>query len=246
MALVSRTTFGDTCLEDMGIVVEYVHDDPPAARVETEEAPGMDGVMAYGSTLAEREITLDCRALLERWDDFDRLMEQLALLVGRSGRLETRRHPGESYEAYLTAIQEGERLGGTGIGSFTMTFMAPDPERTLSTRSVTVQTGMTAQVIVGGTRGTSVSVVSDAAYRSSSSMVWGVRFDEGVFVHVRTGSDDARRVSIDCDTRTVTVNGETAMLTLDSDWPELGPGAHTIRIDQGYGDATVTWTERSI
>ena len=36
------------------------------------------------------------------------------------------------------------------------------------------------------------------------------------------------------------------MITLDSDWPVLSPGPHTVRMDEGTGTATLTWQERSL
>lgn len=240
------TKFGDVCLEELGIVVEYVHDDPPEARVDTTEVPGMDGVMATGSTLAERTITLDCRAFESEWGDFDSLMERLALLVGKCRELEVRSHPGEAYTAYLTSIAEGEREGGRGIGSFTMTFMAPDPTRRGRVRRASVQPGEGVHVVIGGTCVTNASVSVSGAVRDPESLVWGMRFDEDEFVHVALSSDTPRDIEIDCEERTVSVDGENVMLTLDSDWIWLEPGIHTARMDQGTGDAVITWTERSL
>lgn len=78
--------------------------------------------------------------------------------------------------------------------------------------------------------------------------VWGVRLDDQDFVHVALPTADSD-VVIDCQERTVTVNGVTALLTLDSDWLSISPGIsnpHTFTLDEGAGDATIEWRQRWI
>ena len=245
----SRTVVGDLCLEDYGIVVERVHDDPPAARAETTDVPGRDGTVLRAITYEARKITLECRVFDERWNDFERTLDHLAYHGLNHGLLEVsvRTHPGESYSAYLEDISQGDRIGGTGIGYVEMSFVAPDPYRHSELMEVTVPSnGDSVTFHVGGTYTAQVSVSAASAVRSSGSKVWGVRFDEGTFMHVATGSSSSRSVAINCVDRSVVVNNGTAMVTLDSDWPELWPGEHTARIDEGSGAATLMWRERSI
>ena len=244
----SKTIVGDLCLEDMGIVVERVHDDPPAARPETVDVPGRDGTILKAMTYEPRKITLECRAFGRRWADFDRIVDEIAAHAMTHGLVDVsvRSHPGETYRAYLESISPGDRVGGTGIGYFELAFTAPDPYRRGREHKVTVPSGGSVQLRVGGTAPAVVSLYAHSAVRSTGSTVWGVRFDEGEFLHVATGSEYARTVDIDCDSRTVKVGGGTAMLTIDSDWPTLAPGRHTVRMDEGAGVATLTWVERSI
>lgn len=244
----SKTIVGDLCLEDMGIVVERVHDDPPSARPETVDVPGLDGHAVRAVGYEPRSITLECRVFGERWRDFDRVIDEIAAHAMNHGTVElsVRTHPGETYDAYLTSITQGDRVGGTGIGYMELAFTAPDPYRRGRKQVVTVPSGGSVQFNVGGTAPAQVNIRSAVAVRSSGSTVWGIRFDEGEFVHIPTGSSSSRVVAVDCEKRTATVGSATAMLTLDSDWPELAPGRHVARMDEGTGMATLTWVERSI
>ena len=248
MGPTSRTFVGDLCLEDMGIVVERIHDMPPIARVETTDVAGRDGTVLNGLTYEPRTITLECRVFRDRWHEFDRIVDELAghLMTGEEVYLSTRNHPGEHYMAYLESITEGDReYGGSGIGYLELSFVASDPWRTGVSREVTVPSGGSVTFHVGGTKPASVLLSSDAATRNQASLVWGVRFDENDFLHVATGSGSSVSVSIDSRTRRVSVSGATSMVTLDSDWPELAPGTHVARMDEGTGAATLAWTERS-
>ena len=248
----SRTIVGDLCLEDMGIVVERVHDDPPEARPTTVDVPGRNGSVLRELTYGPRDITLECRVFAPKWHDFDRVIDDIsaALMDGQEHELHVRTHPGEHYMAYLSSVTQGDRIGGTGIGYMELAFVASDPWRYGRQESVTVPSGGSATFLVGGTAPARVSVRTSYAVRDNSSTVWGVRFDEGDFMHVRTGSSSHRRVVIDSSTRSVTVAGVASMLTFDSDWITLSPGRHTVRMDEGTlyggGSCTVRWRERSI
>ena len=248
----SRTLVGDLCLEDMGIVVERVHDDPPEARPNTIDVPGRDGEVLRELTYGPRDITLECRVFAPKWSDFDRVIDEIsaALMDGQEHLLSVRTHPGEHYMAYLSSVMQDERIGGTGIGYLELAFVASDPWRYGREGSVTVPSGGAATFLVGGTAPAKVSVRTSYAVRSSGSSVWGVRFDEGDFMHVATGSSSYRRVVINGETRSVSVAGITSMLTLDSDWVTLAPGRHTVRMDEGTlysgGTCTVRWQERSV
>ena len=115
-----------------------------------------------------------------------------------------------------------------------------------TTRTVTVPSGGTASVTVGGTYPTRPSVVCESAVRNSSSLVWGLKLDDQKFVHVMTGSSSSRRVEFDCEARVCKVSNSLTLPTLDSDWLELTPGSHTLKNDQGSGSCVVTFTERHL
>lgn len=243
----SRTIVGKLCLEDMGIVVERVHDDPPANRPEASDVPGRHGQVLRGLTLEPRTITLECRAFRKRWEDFERLKDELApLLVEEELFVSVRTHPGEHYLAHLDSITEGDRIGGTGIGYLELAFTADDPIRYGARKTAAIASAGSTTVLVGGNMPAIVSLSSDAAVRGGNSTVWGIRADEADFMHVATGADTAKAVVIDGITRSVTVAGETKMLTLDSNWLTLKPGGHAVRMDEGTGAATLSWQERSV
>ena len=99
-------------------------------------------------------------------------------------------------------------------------------------------------VMVGGTAPARMVITSKDATRDSSTGLWGVRLDDGDYARVEIPVSAPSSVTIDCTTRTATVNGAPALLTLDSDWLEMAPGRHVIRLDEGWGTADVSWRER--
>lgn len=242
----SRTVIGSMCLEDMGIVVERVHDVLPEVRATTTDVPGRRGSMLSDTTLGPRPITLECRGFRDNWQDFEKLKDELSAVLHRGGpfALYLRNHPDEYYIARFVSMDEGDRIGGTGIGYLELHFVADDPLRYGPIKSVSVGTS-DATFYVEGSAPASVQISSTNAVRSSSSQVWGVRFDDQDFVHVGISASSATPVAIDCDERSALVNQATTLVTLDSTWPDLMPGVHTAKIDQGSGTATVTWQERS-
>lgn len=147
---------------------------------------------------------------------------------------------------YYMAIPDGaldlERAfdGETAQITFTLT----DPIAYSSTETtVTVPSGGSVTFTVGGTASAKPRLQATAV-RNSTSLVWGVKLDNADFVHVATGSSSGRVTVIDCDTRTVTVSSNPAILTLDSDWLEFSPGSHTLIMDNGTGACTVKYRER--
>lgn len=107
------------------------------------------------------------------------------------------------------------------------------------THSATVPSGGSVAIVVGGTYPTMPRISA----ASATGTTWGVRVDGASYLHVPKSSA-AQSVEADCEHRVCLVGGLVTLPTLDSDWLELEPGAHTIANDVGSGAATVTWTER--
>lgn len=123
-----------------------------------------------------------------------------------------------------------------------ITFLIADPIAYGVDNSVTVPSGSQASIGVGGTHEThprvAGTVTGDVTYG-----IWGLRLDDGDFIHVEVGTSPVP-ITIDCETRTVVANGEVVLPTLDSDWLSLTCGRHVLANDVGSGTCTVTWTER--
>ena len=124
-----------------------------------------------------------------------------------------------------------------------LSFKITEPAAYGKRRSVTVPSGGVVEVVVGGTYPTGMSIEGTVT-RDATSKVWGIRLDEGDFIHLDTGYDSARSVEIDTDGRTAKVSGSATLPTMDSDWLRLEVGKHTLRNDEGTGDVTVSWIER--
>jgi predicted phage tail component-like protein len=148
-------------------------------------------------------------------------------------------------ERYYMAVPEGgidlRRAIAAEYGQLVFTIV--EPAAYGAEKSVTVPSGGSVSFVVGGTYPTRPTVTASAV-RNSSSQVWGLRLDEGDFVHIATGSASARAIVLDNAARTLSVAGSAAIPTLDSDWLEFAPGPHTLRMDNGTGAATVKWIER--
>lgn len=147
---------------------------------------------------------------------------------------------------YFMAVPDGgiETTRGVDGEIARLTFKMVDPIAYGNEITVTVPSGGSVTFNVDGTAAAKPTITASAAIRNSSAFVWGLRLDDGDFVHVATGSASARSVAIDCDERTCIVNNSVKVPTLDSDWLELTPGVHTLRMDYGTGTATVTYRER--
>lgn len=211
-------------------------------RAELASVSGRDYDVHVGSTLGngrvEFTVALPGRDPAERRDLFSRLASWLRVDGPRRLVLPDRpdRHclavPDSSIE--LTGYIDGEtaRIGFATVSPWHGT-----------QRTVTVPSGGSATFRVEGTYPATCTLAAASAVRSGSSGVWGVRLDEGDYVRVELTSG-SHAVSIDCADRICKVDGAVDMLTLSSDWLELEPGGHTVRMDQGTGAATLTYVER--
>lgn len=146
---------------------------------------------------------------------------------------------------YYMAIPDGdheviETLNAVGVRA---SFTARDPFLYGAEQTVTVPSGGSVTFAVNCTCPT-FPVITAEAERDASSLVWGLRLDDGDFLHVKTGRDAPTPIVADCAERTLSVNGSAALPTLQSDWLKLGKGIHTLEMEHGSGAATVKFTER--
>lgn len=219
----------------------------PQARVVTETVPGMDGEIVVEQTIGPRYVSFRLWAFSM---DHARLYEDMAdiatLLL-------------ESKELVLSISDEGGRIRNVVLdgeldfdeyeerGSMPITLKQPDPYCDLhESYTALVPSGSLVDIVTYG-HVTAFTITADEAYSDVSSNVWGLRFDEGDFLHVELpNSESSHSIEIDCDERIVLVDGVASMATLDSDWPDLQVGVHTVRMDQGTGDASITWRKRCL
>ena len=244
--MMEKSYFDGRSFEDLGIVVERVHDDLPAMREEMEQKPGGHGSHVNSLTLEPREIPLECRYLGDRWADFDSIKDELAAwLVTRDDRvLQLRNHPGQHYLAHYKSLTEGERWGGTGVGGFEVAFTASDPIRFGEERSFVLK-GDEGQkwIEVGGTERADMTISTIGVRRGSSDGTWGITVG-GSTLRVAITSGGFHKVSFDCSTHRATIDEKVTGVTLDSEWPDFAPGRWRCEIDNGMGTATFSWVQR--
>jgi len=242
------SSYGDYCFEERDIIVERIHDDLPELKADVFDRVGGDGSVLRSAHLGERKIVLECRAYRTRWREFDKVKDEMAQLLMLDGEhvLSLRNHFGEYYLARLVAFSEDDRIGGTGIGQFTLTFTAYDPIRFGSKQIATVPSGGSVDIDVSGSYPTTFTVNTNVATRDSTTQLWGLRFDDGDFLYVKIPTNGTTPVSMDSYTRQVSVANQPSIVTLESNWPFLKAGTHTVSMAMGTGPATIEWQERNV
>lgn len=129
----------------------------------------------------------------------------------------------------------------------TVEFLQPDPLCYGETRTLTIPASGTLAFTTGHPH-CDMRIETQAAVRRASDSRYGFSFDGGAHeLYVVLPRAASVPVTIDCVAGTATVDGSPALTTLDSDWPELGAGQHTVVMDAsgtGVGPATLTITER--
>ena len=211
----------------------------PAITRDLVTVPGRDGAVLRGTQLGTRTIVLKARInagsrepadITSAWAEIAPLLyarEPRALDIG----------DGRYYMAVLTGASPIEFHAY--YGSVELTFECPDAYG----HGARLEAQIPGSLFSGGNCPSAPVIRCENAVRNSSSGLWGVRIDDGDYIRVAMGGG-AHSVVIDCEHRTVTLDGSTAMITLESDWLEVEPGAHTVAIDQGSGSGTIEWTEK--
>ena len=218
----------------------------PSLRIETEQVPGRDGEIPVSIELDVLRIIAHCTLRRRYYHRWDRVRMELAAAFTKLGEhMLTLPDEPDLYRMATASLTDNVQMPLEPPVEFSVEFVCHDPVAYGDVHSVTVPSGGSVEFEVGGMfPAVGIGVVAASAVRNSSSGVWGVRFDEGDFMHVALPSISSRRVEIDADDRTVKVANATDMITLDSSWPKLEPGTHVARMDQGTGAATLTWIER--
>lgn len=232
-----KSYFDGTAFEDMGIVVERIHDDLPEMREEMEPKPGNHGSYVNSLTLGPRTITLECRALMDRWEDFDALKDEIAtwLVTTEDRPLVLRNHPDQHYMAHYASFSEGDRVGGTGVGGFEVSFTASDPIRYGEDRAYVLKSS--GSFDVGGTEPPDMRMSVKGV---SGGDRWTLTANgTKLSVAVPGGGSE---IDIDCATRDVFSGSDRLGVTLDSDWPDFSPGQW--RCSASSGTVTFSWTQR--
>lgn len=217
----------------------------PSLRIETEQVPGRNGEIPVSMGLETLTVTAHCTLRRRYYYEWERVRMELAVAFAKMGErvLTLPDEPG-LYRMATASLTANVTTPLEPPITFDVEFVCHDPVAYGVEHSVTIPSGGSVQFAVDGTLPVGVRIVAESAVRDSSTGLWGVRFDEGSFLHVALASNTARKIEIDTPSRTVKVANATDMVTLDSTWPTLEPGTHVARMDQGTGAATLIWIER--
>jgi predicted phage tail component-like protein len=213
----------------------------PTPRVVTEEVPARDGVVERGVTLDPPPVSITVITRNDGRTETAKRRELASIFAVREPKV--LRFGGDGGLYYKVVPSSLDWTEFTTAGRLVVEFIVPEVAMYGELKTATIPSGGQVSITVGGTYPAQPKI-SGTVTRSPASEVWGVRIDNGDFVHVDTGSNASRPIVIDGEARTVKVAGVTKLPTLDSDWFELEVGSHTIRNDQGSGATTLTWIER--
>lgn len=234
-------TFDGNVLSDKYRVL--VRRELPFQTARDESAPGRDGTHVRGAEYTPQAVTLVF--VLGPCGNVEMMRRIRGLMADLDVREPKRLELGEDGGLWCMAMPSGKREWKRHVStcSVEVPFIVEDAALYGRSMSVTVPSGGSVEFNVNGTYQTAPAITANAV-RDASSNVWGLRLDDGDFVHVETGTASAALTKIDCGERTVNVAGAVKVPTLDSDWLELAPGHHRLAMDNGTGAATVTWIER--
>lgn len=222
--------------DGMPYVLDYIERPlMPEATVTTTEVSGRDGA-AFGSLSygpASVRLALHFEAASPR--ELSAMRARLAAwLHVDSPRVLTLSDEPDTYRlAVPTGTTEVEEWA-CGL-SVNVDFTCPDPRRYMQERSQPLSDGSSV-VYVEGT-----APVRPVISLAGASGDVRLTLDDGAFLLVKAGGTAADLV-LDNDRRVATLAGARVAPTVESDWFELSPGEHVIRVTSGtVASGTVTW-----
>ena len=218
----------------------------PASRVEVQTVPGRRGDVVMDRTMGGRVVSFRLWAFSRDHARLLRDATDLATWIFESDELALSISDEDGRVRVVVPDGELDFDEYEEHGSILVSLRQPDPYCDIGDeRTAVVPSGGSTTMLVRHPY-PSIRVVATSAVRNSTSNVWGIRFDDGDFLHVPLPTSTAQSVEIDCARRMVKVAGSTSMVTLDSDWPSLVSGTHAVAMDQGTGAATIIWQERCL
>ena len=230
--------YNGTDLTDGYIVSNVVR---PLIMREPEllDVPGMDGAVLGLADLQPATVTMDITVPGDPATREPHLRALAALLYSGPAALEF-----EDEGHTLTAVASAPTINRYPDAAVLedVTFTAADPVMRGKSKTATMASS-SESILVGGNYPTKPTITCASATNSGGG-VWGIRIDGGPVAYVELSAAGVS-VEIDSEARTVTDAGNTALLTLASDWPVLAPGSHTVTLE-GTGYPTIAWTERWI
>lgn len=214
--------------------------------VKTQNIAGRDGVMLTGVQLQPITITMQINALHDTKAERIAALDMLAgwLDVDEPKQLSFSFDDGKYYLAVPSKIGNRKRWKSADA-LLSVSFYCPDPVRYGESHTVSVSSGGSSTINVGGTYPTVLDIDASAAKRDSSTQYWGASLDSQKTIKVSTGSASGVTLDIDTAKRDVKVAGALVLPTLDSDWfDKVNPGSHVVSSVLGTGAFTVSWVDR--
>lgn len=235
--MIDVMTFGGKPISDAFQVID-VQRSMAGIDIKKASVSGMDGMILDRATLSSP--TVEVKLLVKNADvgeRRERVRELSSMLLTKEPSKLAFASDGGLY--YKRAIVNGVPKVDEAITSMLVTVTFAVSEAAMYGKHVKRSMSGTTSVKVSGTYPTAVYMSGTA---TPNSGIWGVRVDNGDFVHLELSG--SRQVIIDSAERVCKVAGATSQITLDSDWIELEAGTHSFAFDNGSGSMTLEWDER--
>lgn len=237
--------FDGHCITDDFYVSNLVMQ-TPSRNVRTQKIAGRDGVALTGVELQPITIKMQITALHDTKADRIAALDALTgwLDVDEPKQLRFSFDDGKYYMAVPSKIGNRKRWFSADA-LLDVSFYCLDPVRYGESHTVSVSSGGSSTINVGGTYPTVIDIDASAAKRDSSTQYWGVSLDSQKTIKVNTGSASGVTLDIDTAKRDVKAAGALVLPTLDSDWFDMvNPGSHVVSSVLGTGAFTVSWVDR--
>lgn len=151
-------------------------------------------------------------------------------------------------DRYYAAVPQGalELQRGFDAEYAKLTFTLTDPIAFSNTLSSATSTDGVADMTIGGTAPTYITVTANSAIPDGNNL-WGVSRYSNVFTGMAAdigASTTGRKVVINSEQRSFAVAGSLKFMTLSSEWTMLEPGTRQLYRTYGTGEFTVQWRDR--
>ena len=206
------------------------------------ELGGRDGAAVRSTRLAPKSIAFQATAI-------GNAQERAAALSTLAGWLNVSEPrplylpdtPDRYYMALpYNAQQEARYIDGSKTH---VEFIAVEPAAYGEEQTATLPSGGSVTIEIGGNY-PAFLYGNGSVKRDTTSGFYTITTEAGEFLEIPTGNNNARAVAFDCEARTLTVAGATTLPSVNSDWLQLAPGAHTLTNSAGENDLTIKWRER--
>lgn len=229
-------SFGGHDFADMLLVSGISRSIAPGRRIETVEAPGMDGAHVRVAGLEPLEISLTCRIARMDAEGMAFARRRLAeLLCGDEPRdLVLPDEPDKRMKAVYQGGGELSRLFAWPEAE--LSFLCPDPVAYGRRRSASVDGS--ADIVVGGTHPARPVVTA----RPPKAAYWQItNVGTGEFVRVDAPFTGSQTLVVDMALQRCTVNGIDARPAVESDFFSIS-GRASLAVSGGA--ASIEWDER--
>lgn len=214
----------------------------PTAIADTVEVSGADGVTYLGSRLDALKVGFTVVLPSSTEEQRRELVHDLASKLYRTElkRLEFSSDNGRYYLAVLDGTPDYQEFVRTG--KLVVEMLCPSPAMYGEEVTATIPAGGNVTIGVGGNYPTSLRFT--ARDDANEQTAWKVILDSRRYIHVTNDETPIKTLSIDSERRTCTVNSQTVLPTLDSDWFVVDAGQHTLANTIGHMEAQVSYIER--